>query len=76
MVLLLAVLKSIKLLDEGGVDLALELDGKYTVRAGEQPRIATGSFITGDAKVELIPPKYEKSTSQIRWCGRFASERF
>lgn len=45
--------KSIKLLDKG-VDLTLELDGQYTVRAGEQPRIAKGSFITGDAVVELI----------------------
>lgn len=47
--------KSIKLLDKG-VDLTLELDGQYTVRAGEQPRIAKGSFITGDAVVELIQP--------------------
>ncbi len=47
--------KSIKLLDKG-VDLTLELDGQYTIRAGEQPRIAKGSFITGDAVVELIQP--------------------
>ncbi len=47
--------KSIKLLDKG-VDLTLELDGQYTVRAGEQPRINKGSFITGDAVVELIQP--------------------
>ncbi len=57
--------KSIKLLDEGGVDLTLELDGKYTVRAGEQPRIAKGSFITGDAVVELIPPNMKSLLSRF-----------
>lgn len=48
--------KNIKLLDEGGVDLTLELDGKFVVRAGEQPRIAKDSFITNAAVVELLPP--------------------
>jgi phospholipid/cholesterol/gamma-HCH transport system substrate-binding protein len=53
--------KRIKLLDEantreGGVDLTLELDGNYTVRAGEQPKISKGSFITGDAVIELVQP--------------------
>jgi len=41
---------------EDGVNLTLELDSRYTVRAGEQPRIAKGSLITGDAVVEFIPP--------------------
>ena len=48
--------KNIKLLNEGGVDLTLELDGKYKIRAGELPRVAKGSSITGDAVVEFIPP--------------------
>lgn len=48
--------KSVKLLDEDGVDLTLELDSQYKVRARELPRIGTGSIITGDAVVEFIPP--------------------
>ena len=47
--------KRIQLLEDG-VNLTLELDGNYKIRAGEQPRIAKGSLITGDAVVEFIPP--------------------
>ncbi len=47
--------KSVQLLDEEGVDLALELDAAYKIRAGEMPQIGTGSIITGDAVVEFIP---------------------
>jgi phospholipid/cholesterol/gamma-HCH transport system substrate-binding protein len=48
--------KSVQLLDEDGVDLTLELDSEYKVRAGELPRIGKGSLITGDAVVEFFPP--------------------
>ena len=48
--------KSVQLLDEDGVDLTLELDSEYQVRAGELPRIGRGSIITGDAMVEFVPP--------------------
>lgn len=47
--------KSVKLLDEDGVDLTLELDSEHRVLARELPRIGTGSLITGDAVVEFIP---------------------
>jgi phospholipid/cholesterol/gamma-HCH transport system substrate-binding protein len=47
--------KNIELLNEGGVDLTLELEGKYTIRAGEQPRVSKDSFITNAAVVEFIP---------------------
>ncbi|MEO8272333.1 MAG: MlaD family protein, partial [Aureliella sp.] len=57
--------KSVQLLDEEGVDLTLELDGKYKVRASELPQIGKGSLITGDAVVEFVPP------SQDSLVGRF-----
>lgn len=57
--------KSVQLLDEEGVDLTLELDAKYKVRARELPQIAQGSLITGDAVVEFVPP------SQDSLIGRF-----
>lgn len=47
--------KNIELLNEGGVDLTLELEGKYTIRAGEQPRVSKDSFITNSAVVEFVP---------------------
>ena len=45
--------------DSDGVDLTLELDSQYKVRAGELPRIGSGSIITGDAVVEFVqdPPE-------------------
>lgn len=51
--------KNIELLNEGGVDLTLELEGKYTIRAGEQPRVSKDSFITNAAVVEFVPPDNE-----------------
>ena len=57
--------KSVQLLDEEGVDLTLELDSKYKVRAGELPQIGKGSLITGDAVVEFVPP------TQDSLIGRF-----
>jgi phospholipid/cholesterol/gamma-HCH transport system substrate-binding protein len=46
--------KNIELLNEGGVDLTLELDGKYTIRTGEQARVSKDSFITNSAVVEFV----------------------
>ncbi|MFK7737740.1 MAG: MlaD family protein [Pirellulaceae bacterium] len=46
--------RTVQLQGEDGVNLTLELDSKYPVRAKEQPRIGTGSIITGDAVVEFI----------------------
>lgn len=42
--------------DDRGVDLTLELERKVRIRQGETPIISVGSFITGDAVVEFIPP--------------------
>ncbi|MEM7475230.1 MAG: MlaD family protein [Planctomycetota bacterium] len=48
--------KSVELLqDQDGVDLTLELDSQFKVRAQELPQINIGSLITGDAVVEFIP---------------------
>ncbi|MCA9127652.1 MAG: MCE family protein [Planctomycetales bacterium] len=52
--------KSLELLDDAkGVDLTLELDSEYRVRAREQPRIGMGNFITNEAVVEFVPPTRE-----------------
>ena len=51
--------KSVQLLDEEGVDLTLELDSKFKVRARELPQIGKGSLITGDAVVEFVPPSQD-----------------
>jgi phospholipid/cholesterol/gamma-HCH transport system substrate-binding protein len=56
--------KRIQLLEDG-VNLTLELDSRYTVRAGEQPRIAKGSLITGDAVVEFIPPTMQSLVARF-----------
>lgn len=61
--------KSLKLLDEDGVDLTLELDSQYKVRSGELPQIATGSLITGDAVVEFIPPSQESLIRRFDGAG-------
>lgn len=59
----------VQLLDEDGVDLTLELDSEFKVRAGELPRIGTGSIITGDAVVEFIPPTQESLVSRFDGAG-------
>jgi phospholipid/cholesterol/gamma-HCH transport system substrate-binding protein len=61
--------KSLQLLDEDGVDLTLELDGKYKVYARELPRIGTGSIITGDAVVEFIPPTQDSLLTRFDGAG-------
>jgi len=61
--------KSLQLLDEDGVDLTLELDGKYKVYARELPRIGTGSIITGDAVVEFVPPTQDSLLARFDGAG-------
>ncbi len=61
--------KSVQLLDEEGVDLTLELDDKYKVRARELPQIGKGSMITGDAVVEFVPPTPESLTARFDGTG-------
>jgi phospholipid/cholesterol/gamma-HCH transport system substrate-binding protein len=60
--------KRIQLLEDG-VNLTLELDSNYIIRAGEQPRIAKGSLITGDAVVEFIPPSMQSLVSRFDGVG-------
>ncbi len=61
--------KSVQLLDEEGVDLTLELDDKYTVRARELPQIGKGSLITGDAVVEFVPPTADSLVARFDGTG-------
>lgn len=58
--------KDFKLLTSAeGVDITLELDRKYEILAKYQPRIDTGSLITGDAVVEFVPPSNESLVSRF-----------
>ncbi len=43
-----------------GVNLTMELDSQYKIRASEVARIGTGSIITGDAVVEFVQPTDEE----------------
>ena len=43
-----------------GVNLRMELDSQYKIRASEVARIGTGSLITGDAVVEFVQPSEEE----------------
>ncbi|RMF41889.1 MAG: MCE family protein [Planctomycetota bacterium] len=61
--------KDFQLLDEGGVDVTLELDAQYKVRARELPRISAGSLITGDAVVEFVPPTTESLLARFDGLG-------
>ncbi len=62
--------RSVRLLEDGdGVDLTLELDGQYKVRAGELPRIGTGSIITGDAVVEFVKETQESLIERFDGTG-------
>lgn len=40
---------------DGGVNLTLELEKRYPIKAGEIARIKNGSLITGDAVIEFLP---------------------
>lgn len=57
--------KSVELLDDGGVDLTLELDSTVKLRAKELPQIAIGSFITNEAVVEFVPPTPESQLARF-----------
>lgn len=61
--------KDFRLLDDGGVDITLELDQRYKVRARELPRISAGSLITGDAVVEFVPPTTESLITRFDGLG-------
>lgn len=62
--------QAVRLLEDGdGVDLTLELDGQYKVRAGDLPRIGTGSIITGDAVVEFIKETNESLLERFDGLG-------
>lgn len=61
--------KSVQLLDEEGVDLTLELDDKYKVRARDLPQIGKGSLITGDAVVEFVLPTQESLVARFDGTG-------
>lgn len=60
--------KGVQLLEEG-VNLTLELDSKHKVFAREQPRIAKGSLITGDAVVEFISPTTQSLLTRFDGTG-------
>lgn len=60
--------KRIQLLDDS-VNLTLELDSKYKILAREQPRIAKGSLITGDAVVEFTAPTPQSLLSRFDGVG-------
>lgn len=60
--------KDVRLLEEG-VNLTLELDSKHKVFAREQPRIAKGSLITGDAVVEFINPTQQSLLTRFDGTG-------
>lgn len=60
--------KSVRLLEEG-VNLTLELDSQHKVLAREQPRIAKGSLITGDAVVEFITPTSQSLLARFDGTG-------
>lgn len=55
--------------EAGGVNLTLELDSQYTVLAGHQPKIGTGSLITGDAVVEFVKPTPENLLARFDGTG-------
>lgn len=61
--------KKVKLLnDDAGVDLELELNNDYQIKAGELCKVGTGSLITGDAIVEFVPPTLD--SLMVRFDGR------
>lgn len=52
-----------------GVDLILELDSQYKVRAGDIAQIGTGSLITGDAVVEFVQANDEERLRRFDGSG-------
>ena len=45
----------IELRDEGGVLITLTMDNDFPISHRYVPRIGSGNFVTGDAKIEFIP---------------------
>ena len=45
----------IELRDEGGVLITLSMDSDFPISHRYVPRIGSGNFVTGDAKIEFIP---------------------
>ena len=45
----------IELRDEGGVLMTLTMDSDFPISHRYVPRIGSGNFVTGDAKIEFIP---------------------
>jgi phospholipid/cholesterol/gamma-HCH transport system substrate-binding protein len=45
----------IELRDEGGVLITLTMDSEFPISHRYVPRIGSGNFVTGDAKIEFIP---------------------
>ncbi len=67
---------SVKLLDSNdndpknpGVNLTMELDSQYKIRASEVARIGTGSLITGDAVVEFVQASEEERLRRFDGSG-------
>lgn len=45
----------IELRDEGGVLITLTMDSEYPISHRYVPKIGSGNFVTGDAKIEFVP---------------------
>lgn len=52
-----------------GVDLTMELDAEYKIRASEVARIGTGSLITGDAVIEFVQATEEERLRRFDGSG-------
>jgi phospholipid/cholesterol/gamma-HCH transport system substrate-binding protein len=52
-----------------GVDLTMELDSQYKIRASEVARIGTGSLITGDNVVEFVQSSEEERLKRFDGSG-------
>jgi phospholipid/cholesterol/gamma-HCH transport system substrate-binding protein len=57
---------NVKLLEDGGVLVTLELDSNMPIRANETPRISSGSFVTGDAIIEFVPDRTNPSKGRLK----------
>lgn len=57
---------NVKLLEDGGVLVTLELDSNMPIRANETPRISSGSFVTGDAIIEFVPDPTNPSKGRLK----------
>ncbi|KAA1259577.1 mce related protein [Rubripirellula obstinata] len=53
----------IELRDEGGVLITLTMDSDFPISHRYVPRIGSGNFVTGDAKIEFIPASQKQLAS-------------